>query len=304
MVEPQSSKLITRVRFPSSPPVGYPQFMWIALPVEINPPYFKKSWAVSNTDFFRSTTSISRSFSVYVRPGRKVTESFRLINMSHNILDGYLYSLQGIGSVVLLKTKLSALKTLVRPNVKSTRDLLNELGLIPNAKLVTETVVFTASNSHSKIFRFHVSSTNSDDFVDDELFPRFIAALVIERMILDLAVETLNSKFVSSRTARKLKSNIRFWISRPAIESLELREKFQLLRTKLDSENRTREIFEALDELVKRGNASFLAGTATSAGLLALTDTPTIVATQGPWWVLTSIVVGFITWLAVRGLRI
>jgi hypothetical protein len=182
--------------------------------------------------------------------------------------------------------------------------MLNSIGLIPAANLVTETIVFTSSSSRLKDFRFGVVSRKSNEYADEEMFPRFIAAIVIERMILDLAVESLNSRFVSARRARQLTANIKFWISRPAIESVSLRETFHAILDSLDMDPRSVEIVEALNEIIKRGNTSFIAGSATTASLLALTSAPQFGVAVGVVWPLIAIGSGLAVWIFVRGFRI
>ena len=265
---------------------------------------FSENWSKVEPDFFRAAPDVSRSFSVYGRPGKNVATSYLLNNTSANVKAGHFYSVRGIGSVAILKFSPNAPKSLARPNFNSTANMLNSIGLVPAAALVTETVVFTSSSSRRKDFRFGVVSRKSNEYADDELFPRFIAAIAIERMILDLAVESLNSRFVSARRARRLMANIKFWISRPAIESVPLRDTFHAIRDSLDMDRRSNEIVEALSEIVKRGNASFIAGSATTASLLALTSAPQFGVAVGVVWPLIAIGSGLAVWLFVRGLRI
>ena len=278
--------------------------MWIAYPVAKMDKSFSANWSKVEPDFFRAAPDVSRSFSVYGRPGKNVATSYLLNNTSANVKAGHFYSVRGIGSVAILKFSPNAPKSLARPNFNSTANMLNSIGLVPAAALVTETVVFTSSSSRRKDFRFGVVSRKSNEYADDELFPRFIAAIAIERMILDLAVESLNSRFVSARRARRLMANIKFWISRPAIESVPLRDTFHAIRDSLDMDRRSNEIVEALSEIVKRGNASFIAGSATTASLLALTSAPQFGVAVGVVWPLIAIGSGLAVWLFVRGLRI
>jgi hypothetical protein len=278
--------------------------MWIAYPVAKMDKSFSENWSKVEPDFFRAAPDVSRSFAVYGRPGKNVASSYRLDNTSDNVKAGYFYSMRGIGSVAILKFSSNAPKSLARPNFNSTASMLNSIGLLPAANLVTETVVFTSSPSRLQDFRFGVVSRKSNEYADDELFPRFIAAIAIERMILDLAVESLNSRFVSARRARRLMANIKFWISRPAIESVSLHETFHAIRNSLDMDRRSLEIVEALSEIIKRGNASFVAGSATTASLLALTSAPQFGVAVGVVWPLIAIGSGLAVWLFVRGLRI
>jgi hypothetical protein len=278
--------------------------MWIAYPVVELDKSVGGVWSKVREDFFRSAPDISRSFSVYGRPGRSVATSFRLRVSTAAVLDGHLYSIRGIGSVAVLKFAENAPKSLARPNVNSTANMLNGLGLIPTAKLITETVVFASASSRVKEFRFGITSQKSEEYIDDELFPRFLAAIVVERMMLDLAIESLTSSFVSARRARRLMANLKFWISRPAIESARLRESFHALRDALDLDKRSAEIVEALSEIVKRGNASFISGSATTATLLALTNVPQIGHSFGQFWPVIAVAGGLAVWLFVRGFRI
>ena len=278
--------------------------MWIAYPVAKMDKSFSEIWSKVEPDFFRAAPEVSRSFSVYGRPGKNVSSSYRLDNPSVNLKAGHFYSIRGIGSVAVLKFSPDAPKSLARPNVNSTASMLNSIGFSPAATLVTETVVFTPSSNKLKDFRFGVASHKSNEYADDELFPRFVAAIAIERMILDLAIESLNSRFVSARRARRLMANIKFWISRPAIESVSLRETFHAIRDSLDMDRRSAEIVEALSEIVKRGNASFIAGSATTASLLALTNASQFGIAVGAAWPLIAIGSGLAVWLFVRGLRI
>jgi hypothetical protein len=278
--------------------------MWIAYPVVKMDKTFSKHWSKVEPDFFRAAPDVSRSFSVYGRPGKNVASSYLLDNTIAKVEKGHFYSIRGIGSVAILKFNSNAPKSLARPNFNSTARMLDSIGLLPAANLVTETVVFTLTSSRLKDFRFGVASRKSNEYADDELFPRFLAAIAIERMILDLAIESLNSRFVSARRARRLMANIKFWISRPAIESVALRETFHAIRDSLDMDRRSAEIVEALSEIVKRGNASFIAGSATTASLLALTNATQFGIALGAAWPLTAFGGGFAVWLFVRGLRI
>ena len=277
--------------------------MWIAYAVDKLDRSFEEIWSETGLDFFRSAPTVSRSFSVYGRPGKNVSESYTMKNKVANVKQGHIYSLRGIGSVAILKFASNAPKTLAKPNHNATANLLNTLGLVPMANLVTETVIFTSLPGRLNDFRFGVASRESNEYADDELFPRFLAALAIERMILDLAIESLTSSFVSTRHARRLMANIKFWISRPAIESVSLREKFQAIRYLLDLDRRSIEIVDALNEIVKRGNASFIAGSATAAALLTLTSSPQFGIAVGAIWPLIALGIGVAVWLFVRGLR-
>ena len=266
--------------------------------------FLSANWSKVEHDFFRAAPDVSRSFSVYGRPGNNVSNSYRLESPIAPVMEGHLYSMRGIGSVAILKFGPEAPKTLARPNVNSTASILNSIGLVPAATLVTETVVFTSLPSRLKDFRFGIASRKSNEYSDDVLFPRFVAAIAIERMILDLAIESLNSRFVSARRARRLMANIKFWISRPAIESVELRDAFHSIRDSLDMDRRSAEIVDALNEIVKRGNASFISGTATTASLLALTNAPQFGLAIGAVWPLIALGGGLAVWLFVRGLRL
>jgi hypothetical protein len=278
--------------------------MWIAYPVAKMDKSFSENWSKVKLDFFRAAPDVSRSFSVYGRPGKNVASSYQLNIPSVTVKAGHFYSIRGIGSVAVLKLSPDGPKSLARPNINSTASMLNSIGLLPAATLVTETVVFASSSGRLQDFRFGVVSRKSNEYADDELFPRFVAAIAFERMILDLALESLNSSFVSARRARRLLANIKFWISRPAIESSSLRDTFHGVRDSLDMDRRSAEIVDALSEIVKRGNASFIAGSATTASLLALTNAPQFGIAIGAAWPLIAFASGLAVWLSVRGLRI
>lgn len=278
--------------------------MWIAYPVKMNATTFKQFWSASPSDFFRSASAVSRAFALYGRPGRNLTKSFTLLNANGNVVAGHLYLMRGIGAVAVLKFAPGSPTSLARPNVNSTALMLNSVGLLPDSRQITQTVVFDTQAENKDGIRFLALSPGSNEFLDDEFFPRFIAAITIERLILDLSMDVLSSSFVSARTARRLTSIIKFWISHPSIESEELKTMFHGIREKLDLDSRTVEIVDALNEITKRANTAFLSGSATTAGMLTLTDSGSMLFTLGPAWVLTSFAIGIVVWALVRGLRI
>lgn len=277
--------------------------MWIAFPVTINCPLFGSQWAKEKEDFFRDAPAISRSFSNYGRPGFNLTKTFRLAQHSSKALDGYVYSMRGIGAIAILKFPHDSPASLVRPNVASTLQILGQLGLNPNATLVTETIAARHSNQGAEKLRFNVSMTASDDFIFDELYPRFLCAIAAERMILDLSVTALNSQFLSTRRARTLSSFIKYWNSHPAIESAQVRAEYQTLRNALDLDNRAQEILESLEAITKRGNTALIASTASAAALLSLQDSESLWFTQTPMWPLGGLAAGIAIWALIRGTR-
>lgn len=278
--------------------------MWIAYPVAtVEDCDSLGTWTMLDTDYFRSAPAVSKAFAVFGRPGKYHSKTWKLANKSEQILDGYLFTLRGIGTIAILKFPTAAPATLVKPNQNSTAMLLNQLGLVASANLVTQTIVSCAKTKDSKSLRFNAEPISSDEYIADELYPRLIAAVAIERMSLDLAVEKLNSEFVSARQARKLIANIKFWNSRPSLENPSIRRTFHAIRDELELDARTTEILGALEEIRNRGNIAFIAGSATTAGLLSITDSQSLAFTQSYLWVILSVFCGILAWAAARGFR-
>jgi hypothetical protein len=103
--------------------------MWIAYPVSFIEKSLSASWSKVEHDFFRAAPDVSRSFSVYGRPGNNVSISYRLKSPNAPVTEGHLYSMRGIGSVAILKFGPDAPKALARPNVRLPKPLFSLLCL-------------------------------------------------------------------------------------------------------------------------------------------------------------------------------
>jgi hypothetical protein len=261
--------------------------------------------------FFTGADPIARAFGVFGHRGFRSNRTWEISPEDRHTSVAWVYVIPGVVSIAIIGWDSSMFTKqtrvdLSRPNVSSTKDALNGLGLLAHAQhmtIATQLVIRPEANEVAWEQGQLVVPTATTQYFVTQVLCKMVAAIAIERQILDQATSFLSKRVLTARMARRHLANIRGWIANPAIENQEVAELYQLGRTLYKLDARTKELLGALESISQRANESAIAGVSATALCFTLVSTGMFHELDPNISVGAGAVIGLVTWLWSRGNR-
>jgi hypothetical protein len=269
-------------------------------------------WRRAATDFFRDSKPIARSFGISGRRTPFLNQTFTLKSSTTKVKSAWLYRHPTAGPVALIEWNSKLLTKLEKeeissPNRKSVVALLDSVGLVPNAPLVTTTISATYPNNNVGKLEWHeldlqIPITESS-FIVEESATRLLMAIGLERALLDQANTFLTARLRSGYMARQHLASLLGWISVLAIENERIENLYRNARGRLRLDERSQEVSEALKSIVS-GNSNALIAGFTAGGTLIAASTTEITFGIAPTTLgYSGVVAGIVVWLVSKWSR-
>lgn len=289
------------------------RYLLVAYPVRLKTMDLSEKWMQKGKgqSFFVDVEPISRAFGVFGHRGFRGNKTWQAESGQNHVHKGWLYQIPGAITLGLVAWDVSSLSkaqtaNLDHPNVASTRELLQKLGLETVDASFTISISLEydddLAQSEWRRFRLLVPVRTDAHFVDQVLW-RMLGAIAIERHLLDDATRFLSRRVLSARVARRHLANINGWIANPAIENPEIASLYQQGRESHKLDARAAELEKALSAISRRGNESAIAGASATALGLTATSTGVFQFVDPLVPVIGSLAFGAAAWLWSRGTR-